>query len=250
MPRPMKLRRGLSAAVLLAVAIGYGPAVAGDVAEVEILGFSADGRHFAFEEFGLQDGSGFPYSSIYVIDVARDAWVPGSPLRRRDEIDDAPPYDPDAALARTREANRAAAVPVLRGAGIAGFGTLVGHNPPTEMSADPHHLMVVPRRVLPPIDDPLEFALTEFPLPAGHCADYGAETRGFRLTLVRSARTTVLAEDRTLPASRNCPLGYSIERILTHYPADGDPVFAVLLLMETVGFEGPDGRYLAVTGRF
>ncbi len=43
--------------------------------------FSADARIFAFEEFGVQDGSGFPYSNIYLIDLERDKFAPGSPVR-------------------------------------------------------------------------------------------------------------------------------------------------------------------------
>ena len=43
---------------------------AGDVAELEILGFSDDGGVFAFEEYGVQDGSGFPYANRYYIDTA------------------------------------------------------------------------------------------------------------------------------------------------------------------------------------
>ncbi|MBN9059609.1 MAG: DUF2259 domain-containing protein, partial [Rhizobiales bacterium] len=45
-------------------------AMAGDFAERSILGFSPDGGRFAFEEFGIQDGSGFPYSNIFVLDTA------------------------------------------------------------------------------------------------------------------------------------------------------------------------------------
>ena len=67
-----------------------GPAAAGDAAELGILGFSADGGVFAFEEYGIQDGSGFPYSSIFIIDTAKDAFIPGTPIRVR--IDDVEHY--------------------------------------------------------------------------------------------------------------------------------------------------------------
>ncbi|MEM6995419.1 MAG: DUF2259 domain-containing protein, partial [Myxococcota bacterium] len=42
-----------------------------------------------------QDGSGFPYSNIYLIDTATDSWVDGTPIRVLTE-GDAPP------LAETR----------------------------------------------------------------------------------------------------------------------------------------------------
>ncbi|MDN3719838.1 DUF2259 domain-containing protein [Roseibium salinum] len=56
-------------------------------------------------------------------------------------------------------------------------------------------------------------------------------------------------EDANLPESRRCPLGYRIERIVTHFPANAPPVYAVLIQMDSHGFEGPDRRFLAITGK-
>ena len=55
--------------------------------------------------------------------------------------------------------------------------------------------------------------------------------------------------NRRIPESRSCPLDYQIADIYTFYPDGGDPVFAVLVRMLRVGFEGPDGRYIAITGK-
>ncbi len=70
----------LAASVLALLAA---PAFAGDAANFAALGFSADGRYFGYEEFGVQDGSGFPYSNIFILDVTEDKWVGGSPFRVR-----------------------------------------------------------------------------------------------------------------------------------------------------------------------
>jgi len=59
------------------------PAVAGDIAALQSIGFSVDGSVYAFEEYGIQDGSGFPYSNIYVIDTVKDVYLPGTPIRVR-----------------------------------------------------------------------------------------------------------------------------------------------------------------------
>ena len=64
---------------LMFVLTGLTTALAADAADRAIIGFSGDGRFFAFEEFGIQDGSGFPYANIYVIDLEKDRWVEGSP---------------------------------------------------------------------------------------------------------------------------------------------------------------------------
>lgn len=62
---------------------------AGDVAELEILGFTKDGSVFAFEEYGVQDGSGFPYANRYYIDTSTDSFLKGTPIRVRLEDENA-----------------------------------------------------------------------------------------------------------------------------------------------------------------
>ena len=44
-------------------------------------------------------------------------------------------------------------------------------------------------------------------------------------------------------------LGYGIVGVQTYVPEANEPVFAVLLAVRRVGFEGPDHRFIAVTGR-
>ena len=76
----------------------------------------------------------------------------------------------------------------------------------------------------------------------------GQPFHGFRLTLTTAAGgTQTLAEDTEIPSSRHCPLSYAISDVLTYYPDGGEPVLAVILGLYTVGFEGPDRRFLAVT---
>ena len=52
-------------------------ALAGDTATFTTLGFSADHRYFAFSQYGEQDGSGFPYAEIYIVDVLKNSFVSG-----------------------------------------------------------------------------------------------------------------------------------------------------------------------------
>src|SRR5690606_6519331 len=73
---------------------------------IDYIGYSPDGSHFAFEEFGIQDGSGFPYSTIYVIDLAADAFVPDTPVAVRLDSE-------NASLAQARAQSAAAAETVL-----------------------------------------------------------------------------------------------------------------------------------------
>jgi len=221
-------------------------AFAGDVASVEILGFSADGSVFAFEEFGVQDGSGFPYANRYYIDTTNDRFLEGTPIRVR--LD-----DEAAELTAARDAARAKGETIFPAAELGeNRGFTAGWNAVTENSADPHRISVNPRPVIPPIDPTLEFQLEDVRLeqPA-QCADLG-DIVGFRLLRIAAedgGTTRLIHEDKTIPESRRCPLGYRFGGVQTFHPQAGAPVFAVMIAVRQVGFEGPDYRWMAVTGQ-
>jgi predicted secreted protein len=221
------------------------PAQAGDVATLEILGFSQDASVFAFEEYGIQDGSGFPYANRYYIDTATDTFLKGTPIRVR--ID-----DEAASLEAARsEASQKGEAIVKNSELAANRGFTAGLNPVTELSADPLRIVVNPRPVFPAIDPPLEFRLEVLPMgEAAGCHGLG-EASGFRLLSIDSAaggQTQVLHEDKSVPQSRGCPNGYSIGAVQT-FAKDGLSHYAVLIAVRRVGFEGPDYRWIAVTGK-
>ncbi len=237
----MARRAIIATGACFAMMLAATAALAGDYAERAILGFSPDGGTFAFEEYGVQDGSGFPYAAIYVIDTASDDWVAGTPVRVLAK-------DEQASLRETRAAARAEAQLILAAHQVGEPGNLVASNPPTELSADPHHVAFLPRIVVPPSTDGYDLALSEIALPAPGCPDMGEAFHGFRLVLTApGGATRTLAADNRIPSSRHCPLRYAISDVLTDYPDGGAPVLVVLLSMFTVGFEGPDRRFLAVT---
>jgi predicted secreted protein len=107
------------------------PARAGDFAERYILGFSPGGRSFAFEQYGIQDGTGFPYADIFLIDTQTGQWVAGSPFRvlLKDER---------AQLKWARRDAVTKAGNALRERLISVPGRILASNPPQELSADPH----------------------------------------------------------------------------------------------------------------
>ena len=219
---------------------------AGDTASVEILGFSADGATFAFEEYGVQDGSGFAYANRYYIDTANDSFLPGTPIRVTVEQD-------GASVSDARAQAKTQAQSVISDTVLAdNRGFTAGWNAVTEQSADPFRMAVNPRPVFPSIDSSLEFRLTELPMPDGaECYGFG-EPAGFRLTRIATepgTETALVHEDSTIPQSHGCPLGYGISGIQTFHPEGGAPVFAVMIAVRKVGFEGPDHRFIAVTGR-
>ena len=242
----MKLR-AVSVCLAIGLAMSVPFARAGDASQLNVLGFSGDGSIFAFEEYGVQDGSGFPYANRFYIDTASDSFVPPSPIRIR--LD-----DETASVAAARDQAHLAGEAIVSDTELAGNpGYLAGFNAITELSADPFRMVVNPRPVYPPIDEPLEFRLEEISFAAsGTCAGVIDTAKGFRLVAIdgRPGGTTkLLHEDSSVPSSRGCPTGYRIGGVQTFMPHQGTSALAVLIAVESFGFEGPDHRWMAVTMR-
>ena len=74
--------------------------------------------------------------------------------------------------------------------------------------------------------------------------------KGLTLTLTdeRDGSTRNLNADTRIPASRGCPQFYRIEKVVVPPRTGNFPdVIAVILRYATVGFEGADGKLMAVT---
>jgi predicted secreted protein len=234
-------------ALALALALPSGPAGAGDTAEAEVLGFGDDGGLFAFAEYGTQDGSGFPYANIFVVDVGRDRWVEGTPIRVRLEQEGATVAEARAeAGARLRQA----VGDVFRPA----EAVTLAHSPLGEIEADPVRLAFAPIIPSDPLAEPdrryeARLEIFQAEAQAENCVEFiGDRPMGFRLVVGREGGgEVVLHEDRTIPRSRGCPITYRLDRIVVpQYPPDR---VAVLVGVFSPGFEGPQRRFIAVTGR-
>ena len=223
---------------------------AADAAESVPIGYSADSRYFAFEQWGIQDGSGFAYSSIFVIDLAANAWVDGTPFRVMTE-------DESAKAGAARKKAYAAAAPTLDRLGIAEPATVLAAAPATQIMGHRNALTFdrYYRSAGPALSDAgsglfdaMRFRLelgTKNLTPAADC--YGADGpyKGFSLTLtdLHSGKAHGVHNDSALPKSRGCPLGYDLDKVVA--PATAGPLVAIVGVY-TFGFEGQDRRYLAV----
>ena len=225
------------------LALSSSVSFAGDFSTLNVLGFSQDGSIFAFEEYGIQDGSGFPYANRFYIDTATDSLVSGSPIRKRLEDESASVND-----VRDMAAQSGSAI-IEDNELVDGF--VAGQNSVTEASADPYRMAVNPRPVVPPIDAEIEFRLNELHFAAsGGCAGVTESSVGFKLTQIATEagqKAKVLHEDVSIPTSRSCPTGYRIGGVYTYYPPASKPVYAVTIAVKSYGFEGPDYRWMAVT---
>jgi predicted secreted protein len=236
------------AALLLQLA-GAAKAMAADGAALNALGYSQDGRYFAFEQYGVQDGSGFPYWDIFLVDLQSNEWVKGSPWRVLLQ-------DEQAKLSAARDKARAAAAPALTEKTVSEPAQLLAAMPATEVTADRQHLSF-DRWYRPmgatsgiPSDFTLrhELGLTQKPLPAtGNCLPED-QSFGFILTLkdVQSGTTRILSEDAAIPASRNCPLGYDLAAIYAPAGFQAAGKLVAVIGVYSRGFEGADHRFIAV----
>ncbi|MDZ7824189.1 MAG: DUF2259 domain-containing protein [Ahrensia sp.] len=236
----------LIAAISVAIFLGSIPAKAGDAATLNVLGFSKDGNVFAFEEYGIQDGSGFPYANRFYIDVTTDKYLRGSPVRFR--ID-----DENADIENAREQAKVLGDAIFPQVDLEpAFAAAV--NTITQTNNDRHRLAALPRAIFPPIDDELEFELTEIPFgPTPSCEAVVDKLIGFKLVKVATLSNEVaqlLNQDLTVPSSRGCPTGYLLGGIYTYFVDDANLIYAVMIGVETFGFEGPDHRWLAVTAKY
>lgn len=229
------------------LALSSGTALAGDFANLNVLGFSSDGNIFAFEQYGVQDGSGFPYADRFYIDTNTDQFISGSPIRVRIEDETA-----DVVQARADAASQGQSI-ITDAALSQNPGYLAGFNTVTEASADPHRMTVNPRPIVPPVDREVGFRLTELQFgPSADCSGIQDVSTGFKLVqlgLEVGQEARLLHEDASVPGSRHCPTGYRIGGVHTFFPEGGEPVYAVTIAVRSFGFEGPDYNWMAVTTR-
>lgn len=233
----------LSMGLLFASAV-FSYAKAGDVADRAFLGFSPDGAYFAFEEFGVQDGSGFPYANIYIIRTNSNSWVKGSPYRVLLQ-------DETKTLAAARRQAEMAARPALSKYDISRPGKLLAHNPVTELNADRTEVTVAPGAAPFLKNHALTFRVSDFEIATKRCNAYGPEAQmGYMMSVQRAGGAEEqLHKDQRIPTSRGCPKRYAISDIVRFVPEPGaqKALYVVLLQVFSYGFEGDDGRYLATS---
>ena len=234
-------RRGVASAVL-SLALLATPALAGDRALIDFIGFSDDSRYFAFEEFGIQDGSGFAYSSVYVVDLTSDSWVVGTPIRVQADSE-------ATSLGQVRAQVQAEAADDIATLGIAvpvEIAALIGDGTP---DTDAQAL-----RFGAPAYDPgavtgdYELQLSSFDTAAAApCREWFlVSPKGYELSIIDGDNERLLHRDSTLPRSRGCPVTYRLYGVVMPFNAGSISQAVGIVSVYPGGFEGPDRRFIAV----
>lgn len=224
---------------------------AGDYASLNVIGFSQDGKYLAFEEYGTQDGSGYPYASIFFIETAKNSYAAKPVLVR---IDNETATEASARLkAKTSAAATLKKFKIVTG----NIGDLVVARLITDLnsgriehdSSDKNQtIKFTDERMSHYFADEFELNLKTSEVKIKPCVDY-LDQPGLKFDLTlknvrdENAKPRILQSDKTLPESRSCPFGYSVQNVYIY-----KNTIAVFLNVYTAGFEGPDMRFMAVTG--
>lgn len=219
------------------------PAFAADSALVNVIGYSQDQRYFAFEEFGIQDGSGFAYSSIYLIDLKEDRWVVGTPIRVQADSE-------DQTLGEVRQATADKAAPRLDDLRI---------------DVPAHELAAIPDGTPGADGSKLTFGLPGFSGPGSTRGEFtltltmfeaisGAPCRewfdsaaiGYAAVMSDLGVTREVHRDSTLPRSRGCPADYRVRAIYAPFMASDISRSVAIVSVYSRGFEGLDRRFMAL----
>lgn len=221
------------------------PAAAGDTASLNVIGYSETGRVFAFEEYGIQDGSGFAYSNYFFLDTETDKYLPGTPIRVL--------VEDETSLARIRKLAQDKAAALITQHGLADNpGSLLAYNPPSEANSNEFNLRFfsyISSAPMTELTNTLELIEKDFP-PSKDCLNMTGTYKGFTLKLTEDGGKPVdrvIHADTSVPSSRFCASGYRIGAVVGS--ETNNAPFMAMILVSRFGFEGPDRRWIAVPVR-
>jgi predicted secreted protein len=224
----------LSALILLLLALGSPAAKAGDADELKALGFSPDGRYFAFEQWGVTEAGS--YSITALMEVAAGRLVKGSRTTYSDEE--------RKKLTKFRKATAKQIKKFkisskdLMTVSVRGF------------DVEPFQQATVKRFALPSkwFGPESWLVLREFKLVTQRCKSTQAAPIGYGLALERKDAPTVqLSHDVSITDSRGCPTHYRIAEVHARQLKDGGAALAVMVQDLTPGSGGANRGFTAVT---
>jgi predicted secreted protein len=243
MKRIQDVRRGLWAVGLLCAQAWQSPAIAGDRAVLDIIGYSQDLRYFAYEEYGQLDGIGLAYSSVYIVDLSGGDFAGGSPFKAEADEDTQQPVAEmrvksaeaaKAELARLK-IDAPAEIEALSGDGIIGpsatmrFG-MPAYGEPGATQGD------------------YTLSLNSFELPLSDiCREkIGRPGQGFALSIAGDGPTRELHRDGPLPDWRGCPVGYRLYAVVMPHELGDLSTGVAVVSSYPFDFEGSSRRFVIV----
>ncbi|TAY17268.1 DUF2259 domain-containing protein [Rhizobium leguminosarum] len=237
------MKKRLITGGMLAVAFAGLPSLslAGDIANIQPIGFSADGKVFGFQEFGIEESGNLPYSNTYFVDTEDGHYLEGTPFHT--EL-----TDKDANLSKARRQNLTAARGQMDKYDLlTNPGLIAAFNPPTELGSPSKTIRYTTLATDGPPKAPYTLSLGEMPVPTPKdCAAVDKRVIGFSLQMIEKegAPNRQAARQATaVPAERACSVEYRIGGAVVYQPEAGNQVHIALVL----AFDADrNGRWIAV----
>ncbi len=254
------IQQTIATLMFLGLTLSTSLSFAGDESYSKILGFSKDGNHFAYMQSGVQDGSGFFWAEIDVIDVANNKLL----KRVYEDSEKYLPMDDSFTPAQEKQfiENLIKRADLNRyGINQSIKGNTVLNRPYTDLSDYKNTIFSFEYWAQGGASTSVrtyKLDIQEHPAPVeAHnewCQEefyYGSNMMTVNLTTNHSLyddqytpEVTTLQKDNRAPASRSCAWGYKPSQVINYKNA-----LVVLVNYQTIGFEGPNYRFTAVTGK-
>lgn len=241
----MKIYSSVSAfLILLLMSVSL---LAGDYADLNFVGFSRDGNFLAFEEYGVQDGSGFPYSNLYFVDVLKNSFAaPPVSIRIEKEMATEMAARNKAQLSSAKTLRELKIIKGNIGKHVVSHlinDLTLGEDSGARITSVAQFAAEIGslyRRGF------YELSLKPVLTKTKDCEAFEQKTFRFELSLKdkENNATKFLQKDADLPKSRGCALDYRIQDVYLY-----ENNIAVFLNVFKLGFEGPNMRFMVVSGK-
>ena len=223
------------ALVLLAGFLSAPALAAVERPRLDVLGFSPDGRFFAYRQSGVEEGSQTGYAELFIVDTNDDSCVQGTPLRVRSTAE-------HGGLSHARALLEYQSARILRRIGLnrALAGVAFMPRERSKMWLDlpwGEHVMLQlsPRASLAAPGCPVSIPIAKGSL------------RGVHLTLRRNEGVSILHTDRIIPRTRGCALSYRFASGFIKSRGRETVIASLIAYREQTGANSTRIRYMAVT---
>ncbi|HHB82355.1 MAG TPA: DUF2259 domain-containing protein [Devosia sp.] len=224
------------------------PATGAQNTQFNPIGYSEQGRYFAYEEFGTDADNRVAYAKIYLVDLVEITQVVGTPIFVEGDLT-------EQTLAQVRQNAAAQAGTVLQSLEIIKPATIVA------MFGDGHYLedkssltFGVPALEISKGDaqrKPLgkyQLSLKSFETAtATNCIDFTqSPPMGFSLAIENFGASREIYVDKALPRSRQCPLAYEISAVVMPFGATDISQSVGIISVMAQGPTGLSRQFLAI----
>lgn len=255
------MKKLITQLALVTAALFSANSFAGDYSHYESLGFSADGRYYAFLQDGYHDGSGFYFVEVDVVDVEENRLLRRVYSNTEQEFmpDDESTDDWEEFERNQEEYGKRLRKIVLDRVSIEDFGidgntqgNLLLSRPGTDFSTYTDTKFSTYINAFGgtiPTPEIFELNITSTRLDDEEVNEWcWAGAYLLKMTVGRedydgNARVVTLQDDKRLPKSRQCAFDYSIKAV---YELNNRIV--VQVQYKSTGFEGPNYINMVVTG--